>query len=375
MSSIEVDRLLEPVSAEAPCGENLEYDADYAAMEQAAAGKPEQQFGNTFIPAQDPEWGEVLDKANGLLTRSKDLRVGLNLARAATRIEGIVGLADSLAVLSGMLTNFWDSVHPQLDPDDDNDPTLRVNTIASLCDPTSMLRFAREAPLVNARGMGTFSYRDVLVALGELPAPAEGAKPEQSSIDGAFAEVEADKLKETAAAAARALELTQSIEETLTGHIGVSRAPSLEPLTDLLKSVNKLLQDKLAVRGLLDEPTPESEPAAASEGAGGDEQASAAASNGRKAAAAQRLTGEISSREDVIRAIDKICDYYKRYEPSSPVPLFLNRAKRLASKSFLEILRDLTPDALNQALALGGISDAGDLAANSANNGVDPNDT
>jgi type VI secretion system protein ImpA len=71
----------------------------------------------------------------------------------------------------------------------------------------------------------------------------------------------------------------------------------------------------------------------------------------------------------VIRALDKICDYYKRYEPSSPVPLFLNRAKRLASKSFLEILRDLTPDALNQALAIGGIVDGA-----AANGGADAGD-
>lgn len=373
MSSIDVTRLLAPISEELPCGENLEYDADYAAMEQAAAGKPEQQFGNTFIPAQDPDWGEVLDKSTSLLERSKDLRVALNLARSATRTQGLPGLADALAVLSGLVEQHWEKVHPQLDPDDDNDPTIRVNTIASVCDPTSMLRFAREAPLVKSRGMGTFSYRDVLIASGELPPPAEGAKPEQSSIEGAFADVEAAQLKETAQAAARSLELVRGIEQAVTDHVGMSNAPSLDPLIDLLKAINRLLQDKLAVRGLLDEPTAD-ESAADSKDAGDDGGSSPAAANGHKAGAAQKLTGEIASREDVIRAIDKICDYYKRYEPSSPVPLFLNRAKRLASKSFLEILRDLTPDALNQALALGGITDGSDLGA-SSNGGVDPNDT
>lgn len=373
MSSIDVTRLLAPVSEESPCGENLEYDVDYAAMEQAAAGKPEQQFGNTFIPAQDPDWGEVFEKATSLLERSKDLRVALNLARSATRTQGLPGLADSLAVLNGLVEQFWEKVHPQLDPDDDNDPTIRLNTIASVCDPTSMLRFAREAPLVKSRGLGTFSYRDVLIAQGEMPPPAEGNKPELSTIEGAFSDVEADQLKENAASAAKALELTQAIESAVTGHVGVSASPSLDPLTDLLKSINKLLQDKLAVRGLLDEPAGD-EPATVADESAGSEESAAASSNGRKGAAAQKLTGEIASREDVIRAIDKICDYYKRYEPSSPVPLFLNRAKRLASKSFLEILRDLTPDALNQALALGGITDGSDLGA-SSNSGVDPNDT
>ncbi len=80
--------------------------------------------------------------------------------------------------------------------------------------------------------------------------------------------------------------------------------------------------------------------------------------NGR-GAPVQRLSGEIASREDVIRAIDKICEYYARFEPSSPLPLLLRRAKRLANKSFLEIVRDLSPDALKQVLALGGEDETG----------------
>ena len=75
---------------------------------------------------------------------------------------------------------------------------------------------------------------------------------------------------------------------------------------------------------------------------------------------AQRLTGEITSRQDVIRALDKICEYYDRHEPSSPLPLLINRAKRLASKSFLEIIGDLTPDALAQAQSIGGIEGEGE---------------
>jgi len=78
-----------------------------------------------------------------------------------------------------------------------------------------------------------------------------------------------------------------------------------------------------------------------------------AATDGAPAPA--RLTGEIRSREDVILALDKICQYYDRYEPSSPLPLLLKRAKRLANKTFLEIVKDLTPDALAQIQALGGV--------------------
>jgi type VI secretion system protein ImpA len=63
-------------------------------------------------------------------------------------------------------------------------------------------------------------------------------------------------------------------------------------------------------------------------------------------AARATVVAEIASRDDVVRAIDRICDYYSRHEPSSPVPLLLSRARRLATGSFVDIVRDLAPDAL-----------------------------
>jgi type VI secretion system protein ImpA len=372
MSVLDVESLLSPVSSEAPCGENLEYDADYAAMEQAAAGKPEQQFGKTTIPGEEPDWKEVCAKARELFSRTKDLRVGMYLVRGATWTEGLAGLADGMQVLAGLVEQHWDGVHPQLDPDDDNDPTLRLNTIASLTDPATMLRAVQIATLVSPRGMGKVCYRDVQVAAGELPQLAGTERIETSTIDGAFAACEPGELKATAQAVKKALERTRSLESALVDRVGVSNVPELDAFSGMLVGMNKLLEQKLAARGLLDEEEPAVAADAESDGAenvDGNGHAGAGATNGRRVAMAANATGDISSREDVIRALDRICDYYKRYEPSSPVPLFLNRAKRLASKSFLEILRDLTPDAVNQALAIGGITDG---AAASA--GVDEND-
>jgi type VI secretion system protein ImpA len=62
----------------------------------------------------------------------------------------------------------------------------------------------------------------------------------------------------------------------------------------------------------------------------------------------------INNRNDVIRALDLICDYYRLQEPSSPIPLLLRRAKLLVKKDFLEILQELAPDGLAQAQTLRG---------------------
>ena len=56
----------------------------------------------------------------------------------------------------------------------------------------------------------------------------------------------------------------------------------------------------------------------------------------------------------MVRALDRICEFYARTGPSSPVPMLLQRARRLVDKSFLEVLRDLVPDGLNQAMIFQG---------------------
>jgi type VI secretion system protein ImpA len=66
--------------------------------------------------------------------------------------------------------------------------------------------------------------------------------------------------------------------------------------------------------------------------------------------------GEISTRDDVIRLLDRLCEYYGKFEPSSPIPLLLQRAKRLVAKDFMEIVRDMTPSGVAEAELLGGVA-------------------
>ena len=65
--------------------------------------------------------------------------------------------------------------------------------------------------------------------------------------------------------------------------------------------------------------------------------------------------GAIRSREDALRALDAAAEFFRRNEPSSPIPLLVDRAKRLIAKDFLEVLADVAPEALPQARAAGGI--------------------
>ena len=340
MASFDLDALLAEISPESPCGDNLEYDAAFQEMERASQGRAEQQFGDTIVPAEEPDWKEVRKKAVDVLSRSRDLRAAVHLTSSLLHLEGLTGFRDGLSLVRGLLLQFWPSVHPQLDPDDDNDPTFRVNTLSTLCDYSSTLESIKKAPLVQSRTLGRFGYRDIEIATGDYPRPEEGAVAEMPTIEAAFLDGELEEIQATADAVREAKEMAVEIDRYLTETLGTSQAPDMSGLPKTLSLLSTVLDAQLARRGVgeVDEEV--------GDGAGGE---------GGGAKPGKQLTGEVRTPEDVIRAIDKIIDYYNRNEPSSPVPLLLMRAKRLVSKSFMEILADLAPGGMPEAETIRGV--------------------
>lgn len=353
MNAIDVEALLQPVSAKEPCGPDLEYDPQFAALEEAATGKPEQQFGDTLIPAQEPDWRDVKKRALNILSRSKDLRVTVTLIRALLNTDGLAGLGEGLALLQGLLERYWEAVHPKPDPDDDYDPTLRMNTLEALCDADSMLRDLRETPLVSSLALGRFNLRDIEIATGRLePAVrAESPLPELSNIEAAFMDCALEELQAMSAAMEQSLAAVEAIERLATERVEATQAANLGPLANMLKEIRRIVADYLERRGGAEDEMAPVEEAAAEPVADAPEAAAAAGDSGP---APHPLSGEISSRQDVIKTLDKLCEYYRRYEPSSPVPLLLIRARRLVSKNFIDILSDLAPDAVAQVQAISG---------------------
>jgi type VI secretion system protein ImpA len=258
-----------------------------------------------------------------------------------------------------MVERYWDTAHPQLDPEDDLDPTLRVNTLLALCDHESCLRGVLAAPLMSSAVLGPVSYRDYLVATGEIPPRADEQPRATSDIEGVFLNEDADELLRQAAALQAAWEDVRAIEDAVTAAVGAGRAVSFEPLATPLKKMHRLLQGFVEQRGIGAEPEVNDSDAAF--GLDGGETTGEFDADFGGAADEPAFTppppDEIRSRDDVTRLLDKICDYYQEHEPSSPVPLLLKRAKRVATMSFLELLRELAPAGVEQAETLGGVTE------------------
>jgi len=70
---------------------------------------------------------------------------------------------------------------------------------------------------------------------------------------------------------------------------------------------------------------------------------------------AQQSSGDIRSREDAVRMLQRVVEFIERTEPANPAPLFIRRAQRLMVKSFVEIIQELVPESLSQIQKMAGL--------------------
>jgi len=328
--AIDTDTLLAPVDADNPCGDNLEYDADFLAMEQAATGKAEQQFGSTIIPEEAPDWVQVERLATSLLTRTKDLRVMLYLTRAWTQLRGLPGYADGLTLIHQSMTRYWDTLQPPLEFDGEADPLFRINALADLGDKAALAASVRAAPLLKSAA-GEISLRDAGALL-------DGSKQECPNFPGGRARLQdelAQQERPEGALVTRIANTLSAIRSEVTRHLGESALPEMSALTKVFSLVALAGQSEAPAAAEADA-TPETaamqQPAAV--------QSATAPLNWRSA--------QIQSRDDAQLMLDKVKNYFRLHEPSHPAPLMIDRVQRLITLDFMQIVRDLAPDGLNQ---------------------------
>jgi type VI secretion system protein ImpA len=317
--------LLEPITAEAPCGESLEDTQLLASFDAFRV------FGQSTPLEPAPQWGEIKNRALEALEKSKDLRVLAFLGSAVLRTDGFPAFSDTLSVAARWLEMYWNQVHPVVS----EDAILRRNALNCFADPMGVVDGLRRLPLVTSRVHGAVSLRDIDIATGQV-VPKDGEpRPGEDQINAAFAEIPADGLVALHQSAAGAVAALKTIEGQMRDAAGSEAAPQFDTLSAPLVKLERFLGAQLALR-------PGHEAAPAEGGAPG----------------VTMRVGAIGSRQDAIAALDAVAEFFRRTEPSSPIPLFLARAKRLVSKDFLEVLADIAPDAVAQARVAGGLRDS-----------------
>ena len=331
MSDFDLETLTSPLARDAPCGGDLEYDPTFIALQAVGAAKPERQYGDTLIAAQGPDWPSVHEKALQLAKRTRDLRLAVWLVRSSARLGGLGTATQALQLARTLLESYWDYVHPQLDGSDGNDPTARLNALIPLVHPAEGLADLRAARLMSHRA--SVCVRDIELAFGRAePLPGETVPTEEGVLHGVRAALTASP--ELRARMLGAAEAAQGIAAVIDRRLGTDSGLQFAPLLWLLECVAEAARRvPVAVNG------------ATTDRAGSDP---------ATVAALPQRSNPIVSRESAMQALDGVCEWIEKNEPSHPAPLLIRRAQRLMNKGFIDIMRDLAPDGLSQVHKLAG---------------------
>jgi type VI secretion system protein ImpA len=375
LTHFNLDSLLAEISPGAPCGEDISHDIDFMELERLVQGTPKIQLGEHIQESKEPDWEKVYQQSLKLFERSRDLRLIIYLTLSKLCLDGVKGFCDGLALLRGIVERYWEQLFPQLDPDDNNDPTERMNIIGSLSPAPSVMsdhdtiKFIprlMNLPLCTPADahLPHPSLKHLLLASGEISVPNTKADdfPSMPLIDAAFDQADIQELQTTNQLLQGCIGHLHALDHLLTAHVGSSMGPDFKKLEQVLKQMQMKTGSYLERKGSspnelqvfqtnekknthFRDKTTESDESLT-------DTKKKELSPGELST--QALSGRITSNQDVHKALDMVIAYYEQNEPSSPVPLLLKRAKRLVGLNFVDIIRNLSPDAMAQVQVLSG---------------------
>ncbi len=326
--------LLNAIADENPCGEDLEDTQLLASFDGYRL------FGQPAPLSSETDWREIRDRSLEALERSKDFRLLTHLACAVLRTDGVSPFVQTLSVAAHWLKEWGNEVFPRVD----EDSILRRNALNGFADRMAVVDGVRRATLLTHRQLGPISIRDIEIATGQLaPSEGESAPMDEAQLNALLAATADEELRTLAGQLGEAVQSLKSMEDAMRSQGGAQAAPEFDALATPLARTVKRVTDHLATRSPV---------------TSGDTDASSDGASGHAGGGGAIAVGGIRTRDDATRALDAVAAFFRTNEPSSPIPLLIERAKRLVAKDFLEVLAELAPEALAPARAASGVRDS-----------------
>lgn len=318
------------------CGPDLEYDNAFLELQQAAMGKPETQFE----AATPPDWNAVEAGSLALLERSRDLRFVVLWTESQLNLKGLSHLPKALNGFAALLENAWPTVNPPLD---ENDPYARLNVVESLGFGGSFFQSLRNCMVVRNPRLGEIRLKDFEALTGNSPGTELPVVREQ--VEQFFRSQEGRAL-EMLALVDSCLQGFARIQAALVLHVEAERLPQLPELKSLFTYFRSCLpvpkmeqtQTPVPLNDLHESNWPVEQHVAS-----------------RNTHDLNVMSG-IQSRTQALAAIDAVCSYLEHAEPTNPAQLLLKRARRLIDKNFMQLMKDLAPEALAEVAKIMGVN-------------------
>lgn len=330
---MDVDALIAPLSSQegAEAGPDLSYSDDRTLIEA-----PFHSDANGD-EVDERTWRDSVSRIVKQAGETRDIWLAIYLMRGGARLGDLQIVTDGAELLAGLFETLWEPVHPTLD---EADFIGRKTPCDSLTRLREFLNPLRRATVFEHR-QGKVSGEDLERFASEGPG-AQGYAQFRAAIASDDAE-RAEEIKASfVAAIARYDAIRDAIKRTddvLVAHADGSSGTNFQTTYDTLAALRSAA---LPYAGMAE--------AAPAVGAAAEVAHDfAAGAIGAVAGGGPALSGRVNSREDVVRAIDAVIDYYTAREPGHPVPVLMRRARHWVGMDFLALLDDLVPDSIDSA--------------------------
>lgn len=344
---VNFNALLSPISDDNPSGEYLRYSGLYDEISEARRADDVLSQGEWTTELKSADFKKVIELATGAIEKdTKDLQIAAWLAEALVKEHGFVGLRDALRLLGRLQDVFWETLHPVID---EGDMEGRANALAWM---ETQAAFAlKQAKITGYAGYSYIDFEDskkfdIPDNLESYDTADQIKYNELRSQAEAENRVTANKWRAEIAQTKRAFceEINFLFEECWTAYNDLNRiieekfdlnqAPALGNLKKSLDDVHSLVK-KILEEKRLEEPDEEMAEASA-----GDE----AEGTVRAAAGVATASGAIQNRQDALKRLNDISEWFRKNEPHSPISYLVGRAVKWGNMPFEVWLQDVIKD-------------------------------
>jgi type VI secretion system protein ImpA len=327
--SIDPVSLLAPVSADAPCGPDLEAEGDAEFMNFMAAIEGQLPAAFFSFDRKSIDFDAANADGEKLLARSHDIRLLVLLAKLSILNRDLDRFAGWFVALARLLVDHWDSLHPR---GEDHDFSARIAQIFTLNDGPVIVLPLQYAPLAETQRDGTLTFRAQMAALGEARLREGENLATDAAIERILLNCDMSRLVQTFEALQNVQSSISQIRAVLNERVGFEQTPSFDALSPLVDRMTSFIQTALARRDpSIAAPAPAEETATS------------------RTESSSTQTAQFASLAEVDAALEAALGYFERMEPSSAAVLLISQTRQLLGKNLYQIMKLLTPNYADNA--------------------------
>ncbi|HEY7774767.1 MAG TPA: type VI secretion system protein TssA [Marinagarivorans sp.] len=352
---INLDQLLAPISDEQPHGTDIREDRSptssfYRIKDARNEGRSAERAAilDPNVDTVSP-WQTVLSEAETILsTQSKDIEVTCWFIEGMIRLYGFAGFRDGVVLLDKLVDQYWDNLYPEPDEDGIETKVIPITGLNGESGEGTLLTPMRNALMCDPYSDSPFTFWEYQQAHAADNIPEAKAKASRidelgyslSSIQNAIMRGDGQYFTQLLATLEEAQAAFKHLSDSLRSHCGHDTPPSSNIsnlLDEIIRTAKFIFKDKLVVsQAPAEEVTTDAAPS--------DALQTAPVQNGQVVSTVTVREGAIVDREDALKRLADVAEYFRRYEPHTPIGPGIERIIKWGRMTVSELMLELLPD-------------------------------